>query len=349
MIHPVIPQELIEHLRALIDGANHIVITCHLSPDGDAMGSTMALNHVLRRLGKDAVVVTPDMVPHSLWFMPGIRYVVNYTRHRERAQQLINQAQLVVCLDFNALKRIDEMGEALMQCPAPRVLIDHHLNPEPLFDVAISFPEMTSTCELIFRVFMQLGWLRLIDRMTARCLYVGMMTDTGNFTYGNESAEVYEIVASLMRRNIDRNNLYKKALNTFSLSALRLQGFALYERMEVAQDKGAALIVLSKDDLSRFDYQKGDTEGLVNKPLAVDYLRVSIFLREDSDYVKVSCRSEGDLDVSEICSRYFGGGGHANAAGGEYHGSLEQAVALCRQIISELPNINENKSNQDEK
>lgn len=333
MIQPIIDEAVIDRLRSLINGAKNVVLTCHLSPDGDAIGSTLALCHVLHRLGKNAAVVTPDMVPKALNFLPFMRDVVVFTKNELRARHLVEHAHLIFCLDFNSIHRIDKLGEVVMQQRVPRVLIDHHLNPQPVFDVSISFPELSSTCELVYRVLLQLRMLNLIDRYAAQCLYTGMMTDTGNFTYSCENPELYEIQASLMRRHIDKQWLFKMAMNTFSTDSLRLQGYALSEKMEVLADQGAALITLTQDELKRFNYRKGDTEGLVNKPLAIPGVRWVAFFRQDPEYIKVSCRSQGDFSVDAICHDYFNGGGHTNAAGGEFYGTMEQAVEIFHRIV----------------
>lgn len=336
MISSIIDDRVIERLRALINGVQRIAITCHKSPDGDALGSTLALCHVLRRLGKDATVVTPDMAPKALEFIPGVRDLVVFTKHEVRARRILSEAQAIFCLDFNSLHRIDRLGEIIEPLSTTRVLIDHHLDPEDAFDLSISFPEASSTCELVFRVLMQMGLLRMMDRQAASCLYVGLLTDTGGFAYSCDNPEFYEIISSILRRRIDRVNLYNKAMNTFSADSLRLQGYAISEKMQLFPDQGAALIVLDKSDLDRFNYNRGDTETLVNKPLAIPGIYWSVFLREDADRIKVSCRSQGDFSVSDICSRYFNGGGHENAAGGEFYGTIDEAVQAFRQVLADL-------------
>jgi phosphoesterase RecJ-like protein len=336
MISSIIDDRVIERLRALINGVQRIAITCHKSPDGDALGSTLALCHVLRRLGKDTTVVTPDMAPKALEFIPGVRDLVVFTKHEVRARRILTEAQAIFCLDFNSLHRIDRLGEIIEPLSTTRVLIDHHLDPEDAFDLSISFPEASSTCELVFRVLMQMGLLRMMDRQAASCLYVGLLTDTGGFAYSCDNPEFYEILSSILRRRIDRVNLYNKAMNTFSADSLRLQGYAISEKMQLFPDQGAALIVLDKMDLDRFNYNRGDTETLVNKPLAIPGIYWSVFLREDADRIKVSCRSQGDFSVSDICSRYFNGGGHENAAGGEFYGTVDEAVQAFHQVLADL-------------
>ena len=336
MISSIIDQTTIDRLRALINGVQRIAITCHKSPDGDALGSSFALAHVLRRLGKNVVVVSPDMAPKSLEFVPGVRELVVLTKHEVRARNVLSEAQLIFCLDYNSLKRIDRLGEILEPLKTKRVLIDHHLDPDDSFDLSISFPEASSTCELVFRVLMQMGLLRFMDRFAASCLYVGMMTDTGGFAYSCDDPEFYEIMASIIRRRFDRIDLYNKAMNTFSADSLRLQGYALHEKMELYPEQGASLIVLSKEELERFNYNRGDTETLVNKPLAIPNVYWSVFMREDSDRIKVSCRSQGDFSVSDICTKYFNGGGHQNAAGGDFFGTLDEAVDRFHQVLTDL-------------
>jgi len=336
MISQIIDKKTIERLRAFINGVQRIVITCHKSPDGDALGSSLALCHVLRRLGKEAVVVTPDMAPKALEFIPGVRELIVYTKHEMRARRVLSDAQLLFCLDFNSMKRIDRLAELVEPLKVNRVLIDHHLDPDNVFDIVISHPDASSTCELVFRVLMQMGLLRLMDRHAASCLYVGLMTDTGGFAYSCDNPEFYEILASILRRRIDRIGLYNKAMNTFSADSLRLQGYAINEKMQLFPEQGAALITLSKEELERFNYNRGDTETLVNKPLAIPEVYWSVFLREDADKIKVSCRSQGDFSVSDICARYFNGGGHMNAAGGELTCTLDEAVTMFHQILTDL-------------
>ena len=339
MIRPIIDSVTIEKLRNFINGAQNVMITCHLSPDGDAIGSSLALCRVLRRLGKNVSVVTPDMVPRSLLFLPEVRDVVVFTKSELRAREIVQHADIVFCLDFNTMHRIDKVGELVLQQDAARVLIDHHLNPSDEFDLVVSFPEASSTCEILFRVFMQMRMLSFVDKMAAQCLLAGMMTDTGNFTYSCNDPELYEIQAVLMRRRVDRQWLYNVAMNTFSADSLRLQGYAISEKMRIYPEQGAALITLDAEELKRFNYRKGDTEGLVNKPLSIPEVYWSVFFRQEPEFVRVSARSQGDFSVNEICQRYFNGGGHANAAGGEFYGTMEQAVEVFEQILAQMSSV----------
>ncbi|MBQ9465390.1 MAG: bifunctional oligoribonuclease/PAP phosphatase NrnA [Muribaculaceae bacterium] len=335
MIKPIIDDKTVDKIRSLINSADNIVVTCHMSPDGDAIGSTLALTHVLRRMGKNARAVTPDMVPRVLNFLPEMRHVTVLTQDEDAAREAIKEAKLVFCLDFNTLARIDRLGDMLSLSRAPRVLIDHHLDPDKdEFSVMVSVPEASSTCELVFRLLLQMGIVNMVDRRTAQCLYTGLMTDTGNFTYSCDNPEVFEIASLLARRRIDVPYLYRMAMNTFSADSIRLQGYALCEKMQLFTDQGAALLTLTLDELKRFNYHRGDTESLVNKPLAIPEVNWVVFLREDVDRIKVSCRSKGDFSVKELCEKYYGGGGHTNAAGADFRGTLDQAVAIFYDILS---------------
>lgn len=328
--------KLTSRLLEMINAAENIVITCHTSPDGDALGSSLAMMHLLNGIGKKAHVVTPDVPPEALRFIPGVKEIVAFTRHEDFARQLFEEAQLVIGLDFNALKRLDRLAPLMQDAKAPKALIDHHLDPEQLAEVVISHPEQSSTCLLLFRVICQMGWAELIDKKVAACLYTGMMTDTGNFTYNDSDPEIYLVISHLMECGIDKDKLYRLAFNTKSENQLKLNAYAIAEKLEVLPEHGAALITLDNDELKRFDYKKGDTEGLVNQPLAIPGVGYSVFLREGDEYVKVSARSIGDIPVDKLCSDYFNGGGHKNAAGGEFYGTLAEAVKVFHTAIKDF-------------
>ena len=336
MIKRVINEEQTKKLKQLIADAKNIVITCHMSPDGDAVGSSLGLMHVLRTMGKYTSVVTPDMVPVSLNFLPGVKSIVVYTRQELLAKQLVKEADLIICLDFNALYRIDRFAPVIGQAKATKVMIDHHLDPENFTDLCISYPHMSSTCELLYNAIVLTGMKRFLKYNSATCIYTGMMTDTGNFTYNSNNSDLYIIIAELLKYGIDKDYIYNTAMNTFSADRLRLMGYAMSEKMEVFPEVGGAIIELTREELYRFNYQKGDTESLVNKPLSIPGIYWSIFLREDADYIKVSARSTGDFAVNGYCEQYFSGGGHKNAAGGEFIGTIEDARKQVLQIVEDL-------------
>lgn len=323
-------------LRDYLTRYNNIVITCHLSPDGDAMGSALGLMHMLETLGKTVHVVTPDMIPRTLMFLPGAREALVYTMHEETVKNVIDRSNLIICLDFNALSRIDKLAGSIRDAKAKKIMIDHHLAPEQFCDLTISYPEMSSTCELVFRAIMGMGFLRQINKKAAECLYTGIITDTGNFAYNSNRPDLYCIVAELLTCGINKDRIYNLAMNTSSADRLKLIGYALSEKLEVCPEARAALITLDRKELEDHSYKRGDTESLVNMPLQIPDVQWSIFMREDAEYIKVSARSQGDFAVNTICEQYFNGGGHKNAAGGEFYGTLEEAVSIYHKIVAEV-------------
>lgn len=319
----------LRRFRKLIDGARRIVLVCHVRPDGDAIGSTSGFCHLLRSLGKEAVVITPDMAPRSLGFLPDSKEIVAYTRYPDFAQRLLEESDLILCCDFNRLSRLDSLEPFVATAKAPKVLIDHHQDPGDFAEVRFSFPEMSSTCELVFRLICALGLYPELDLDAATCLTTGLITDTRNFSVNCSDPEVYTILIKLLEKGVDKPRIVREALELRSLDSLRLQVYALDHKMEILDSHRAAVITISKEELERFHYQRGDTEGLVNIPLSVEGICSSFFLREDDDCIKVSARSVGNFPVSKVCADLFNGGGHIQASGGEFHGSLEE----CREIL----------------
>ena len=339
----------LSELRHLIDGAQSIIVTCHRSPDGDALGSSLALSRYLKSLGKEVTIVIPDAYPDFLMWLPGTQEIVRYDKHPERASMLIRISDLIFCLDYNGIDRVgDDMMKPLATAAAPKVLIDHHLNPTVDSRVTFSFPDMSSTSEAVFHIIDALGGYDGIDSQTATCIYCGMMTDTGAFTYNSASPEVYNVIARLLAKGINKDRIYNLAMNTSSADRLRLLGYALSEKMQVFPESHAALITLTKEELDRFNYKKGDTESLVNMPLQIPEVQWSIFLRDDETYIKVSARSQGEFAVNTICEQHFNGGGHKNAAGGEFIGSMSDAVAVFMSLLPQYADPNVNNNNKTE-
>lgn len=324
----------LDKLEKLVDESTKIAVTCHVKPDGDAVGSTLALSLMLRKLGKEAVVVTPDVAPLYLRFLPGFKDIVAYSVDTAYAEEILGNADLIFCLDFNAAYRVDRMEKALRGASAPKVMIDHHLDPEAFTDLTVSEPSASSTCFLLFKVFCQLGWFRLIDKEIATCIAAGMMTDTGNFSYNANDPQAYEAMARLLECGIDKVAVWER-LNVKSENQLRLTGFTLAEKLEIFHGGAAAVMQLTKEDLDRFDYRKGDLEGLVNVPLQIPTVQVSVLMHQEPAFVKVSMRSVGTFPVNKICETYFSGGGHLNAAGGEYAGSMESARELLEKALTD--------------
>ena len=336
MIPKILTKTEADAISRCIDEAKRIVIVCHVAPDGDAIGSSLALWHTLTDLGKDAYVIVPDAYPASMRFLKGCKEILVYTRYTEFAQRLMASADLIFCLDFNEPKRVEKLAEPLMAAEGRRVLIDHHLNPADFCRVAMSYPEMSSTSEMVFRFICRMGFFSLMDKNAATCIYTGMMTDTGAFTFNSNKPEIYTIISELIKKGIDKDWIYRQVNQVHTESRLRMMGYVLYEKMKLYPEQRTALITLSQDELNRFHHRPGDTEGFVNLPLSIKDIDFSAFIREDRDYIKISLRSVGEFPCNQFATTYFNGGGHKNASGGEFHGTMDEAVALFERVLQEL-------------
>ena len=335
MLSKVISQANIDHVEKWFERADKIVIVSHVSPDGDAIGSSLGLWHFLNSQDKTVHVIVPNAFPDFLKWMPGAKEVIQYNRYKEFADKLIMEADVICCLDFNVLSRIDEMEEIVRVSPGRKMMVDHHLYPGDFARIVISHPQISSTSELVFRLICQLGNFSDITKEAAECIYTGMMTDTGGFTYNSNDREIYLIIGELLSKGIDKDEIYRNVFNTHSEGRLRLMGYVLYAKMQVFPLFNSALITLSREEQQKFQYKKGDTEGFVNMPLSMKDICFSVFLREDTekDMIKVSLRSVGTFPCNQVAAEFFNGGGHLNASGGEFYGPMEEAVALFKQAL----------------
>lgn len=338
MLSKVIAQSNVDHVEKWFEKADKIVIVSHVSPDGDAIGSSLGLYHFLSSQDKTVHVIVPNAFPDFLRWMPGAKDIIQYNRYKEFADKLIQEADVICCLDFNVLSRIDEMEEAVRTSPARKMLVDHHLCPGDFARIVISHPDISSTAELVFRLICQLGNFSDISKEGAECIYTGMMTDTGGFIYNSNNREIYLIIGELLSKGIDKDEIYRNVYNNNSEGRLRLQGYVLYEKMQLYPQFKSALISLSREEQKRFQYAKGDTEGLVNIPLSIKDICFSAFLREDTekDMIKISLRSVGTFPCNQVATKYFNGGGHLNASGGEFYGTLDEAIELFKRALIEF-------------
>lgn len=323
-------------LRSLIHHANNIVLCCHVSPDGDAIGSVLGMAEVLKCMGKEPVMVVPDQFPDYLQWLPNTEKIVRYDKRCDYVDMVLKIADLVICLDFNDLSRTDDMATALEACTAPRVLIDHHLNPSIACQVCVSHPNMSSASELVFRVAWQLGLFEQLGRHFATAIYCGMMTDTGGFTFNSNSPETFYIISQLLTKHINKDKIYRNVYHNYSESRLRLVGHVLCNRLVVDAERHAAYYTLTREDQKNFHFIKGDAEGIVNMPLQIKGLRLSISLREDTEkpnLVMVSLRSVDDFPCNLMAADFFNGGGHLNASGGKLHCTMEEAVKVVERAF----------------
>jgi phosphoesterase RecJ-like protein len=324
----------------LISDANTVLVVCHKSPDGDAIGSSLAWAEYMRLRGKDVTVIVPDQYPDFLLWLPNTEKIVRYDKHREKCDMLFKIADLVFCLDFNTPSRVDEMSEVLVNSPAKKILIDHHLKPDVPAALIVSHSDASSTCELVFRIVYQMGAFPQLDKAFAAPVYCGMMTDTGGFTYNSSNPELYFIIGELLTKHIDKDRIYRNVFHNYSENRIRLMGYVLYEKLVYMPEYHAAYYSLTRNELKRFNYIKGDTEGLVNMPQQIKGLKLSISLREDTEkpVVWVSLRSVDDFPCNLMAEEFFNGGGHLNASGGKIEGTIEEAIEITKKAISAYEN-----------
>ena len=337
-----------ESIYRLVAEATKVVITTHMSPDGDAMGSALAMYHWLHARRTDwqsLTVVLPTAAPDFLMWLPDADKCLVHDRQREEAEKRVAEADLIICTDFNEPKRVGALAPALLNATCKKVLIDHHLHPSDFADVIVSVPEAPATCQLVYELITAEENTPSLCRegrggsSIPTCIYTGLMTDTGNFSYNSRNPELYRIVARLIEWGVDKDAIYNNVFNQYSVDRMRLVGYCLNQKMRVFPEHHMALIYLNRKELYKYNFQSGDAEGIVNMPLQSKDIYYSCFMREDKatpeeqavhngckTKIKISLRSLGDRPVNILAAELFGGGGHANASGGEYYGTLSSAV-----------------------
>lgn len=332
----------LSQLRSYIAAAADIVVIAHVNPDGDAIGSILAWANYLTVEGKGVRVIVPDKYPDFLNWLPNTDKILRHDKHPEETELLIASADLIFCLDLNTLSRTEELAEHIAKAKGAKVIIDHHLNPDVPCNLTISDSSMSSTCEIIFRLVWQLGAFDTLGAHFAVPCYCGMMTDTGGFTFNSSRPEIFFIISQLLTKGIDKDRIYRNVFNVASESKMRLWGYVLYEKMQYDSARHASYYTLTRDDLQRFHYIKGDAEGLVNMPLQIKGTRLSISLREDTDrenLIWVSLRSVDDFPCNRMAAEFFNGGGHLNASGGRLNCSIEEAVGITKRAIEKYENL----------
>ncbi len=322
-----------KELSIQLKASANILIVCHVNPDGDAIGSQLALYHYLRSTGKNIEMISPNYLQEFLKWMKGVDEIKIFIKDRNGCKGVIDRSDLIIMLDFNQTSRLGEMEELVAASKAVKVIIDHHLNSADFSDLLISDPSKCSTSELIHLLITSLNKGPFRDTAYAESIYVGIVTDTGNFDHGSYSGDTFRIIADLLDAGIDKDRIFNLVFNNFSANRMRLQGFALNERMVILEESGAAYIALTKEDLGKYNYKKGDTEGFVNLPLSIKGVNFSAFFVEKEGFVKLSFRSKGSFSVSEFAEKYFGGGGHRNASGGDHFDTLENTLVYFLKAV----------------
>jgi len=327
-------------LKKKLASKQKIVITTHYKPDGDAMGSSLALYHWLTKHGHQVKLIVPSDYPSFLFWMPGQNEVIIYTSHREIADQYIKQADIIFCLDFNHLSRIHDMGAVVRESKALKVMIDHHLSPEGFDDIRHWDYKAAATAQLVYDFIVnQMDDRAGISEEIATSLYTGIMTDTGSFRFSSTTAEVHLIVADLITLGAQNWKIHEYIFNSSTENRLKFLGFCLLNRLEVIPEYNTAIFAITSADLKQFHVTTGDTEGLVNYALSVSGIRLAALIIDRTERVKLSLRSIGDIPCNEICSRFFDGGGHKNASGGHAKGPLSEVVQTFKAVLPEYKNL----------
>lgn len=323
----------VEKVKSLLTSGKKIVITTHSNPDGDAMGSSLALRHYLKRKGCNPTVIVPTDYPDFLAWMPGDNDVIIYQKKVSQSNQIIADAELIFCLDFNALSRTGDMEKPLQSAKAIKIVIDHHIAPDSFPVFLFSDITLSSTSEMIYDFIVAAGDKDFIDADISACLYSGILTDTGGFQFPITSPKVHRITAELIERGASNSGIYEKIFNTFTESRLRLFGYCLVEKMKLFKELKTGLITLNREELKRFNVTTGDTEGLVNFPLKMGDINFAALIIDRTERIKLSFRSKGSFDVNAFARAYFNGGGHKNAAGGQSMEALEAVVKKFEEAI----------------
>lgn len=328
-----------QDIQKALDEAKKIVITSHRSPDGDSIGSSLGLYRYLVSEGKNVVICHPDPCPQFIEWMKDGDEILDFESNEAKVTEELNSADLIFSLDYNGANRLgNEMGEVFAQTSAKKIMIDHHLDPEAIFDISVSQPAVCSTSELIIELILQLSKKNEIAPRIGTPLYLGVVTDTGSFRFSSVSSRTHELISILLASGVKQAEIHERTFDNNRLDKLQLRGFAIAEKLEILSDLRVAIISLTLEELARFNYVKGDTEGLVNVALSIEGVDVAIFVAESEEKIKFSFRSIGDIAVNELAGEYFQGGGHKNASGGMYIGTMDEALSRLKEALPKFLN-----------
>jgi phosphoesterase RecJ-like protein len=332
------PENELEGLRLSLSQPHKIVITTHHKPDGDAMGSSLGLYHYLSGKGHRVSLVIPNDFPDFLQWMPGTEAVIDYEKAPSIALEEIESAEMIFCLDFNSISRLEKFGPVIGNAKADKVLIDHHLDPENIFKHSFSYTESCATSELIYEFIVAMGDKHLINKSIAECLYTGIMTDTASFRFASMLSDTHRIIAELMDAGAENHQIHEAVYDNSSEERLRFLGYCLGEKLKVLPEYHTAFISISKEELSKFKNKTGDTEGIVNYGLGIKGISFAAFFAERQGIIKISFRSKNNFSAKDFANKHFEGGGHKNAAGGKSSLSLEDTI---KKFIALLPEYKE--------
>ncbi len=323
-------------LEHYIKGAKSLVLCTHANPDGDTLGSCLGLFHFFKSIGINCNIISPDPSPSFLNWMPAYDQVYIYQSQKKEADDLLQKADVIFHVDYNAFHRTgDEMSKALSQVKqANHIIIDHHPNPDQVFKAYVSDTSACSTAQLAFQLTQKMSNNSLLSLDAATCFYVGLITDTGSFSYGMADEKPYLIGAELVRAGIDDKWIHEKIYSNNTQNRLKLMGYALSEKLIVIKEQHWAYISLTKEELDKYNYQAGDTEGLVNYALSIEGVKAAVLLTHKKDKIRLSFRSKAQFAINGIASKNFDGGGHLNAAGGNSLLSMDETIIKLKQVMS---------------
>jgi phosphoesterase RecJ-like protein len=328
-----ISKKSINKIEEHLSGDPVILLLTHTNPDGDAIGSILAMYHYLVMRGFKTYAVTPNNFPDFLKWLPGNDEIIKFSQEKERVQEIMNQAEMIFNLDFNEPERLGNLGDILVKADALKVLIDHHPQPKPFCDVVIHDTSVSSTAELIYYMLSEMSISPFLNKEIAESLFVGIMTDTGCFSFNSSKSRTYTATAKLLEAGIDKDEIFENVYNNFSADRMRLAGYALNEKMVIIPELHTAYISLTMKEMKKYNYSLGDTEGFVNLPLSVKGIRFSALFLEKPDRVKISFRSKGSFPANLFSKNHFNGGGHHNAAGGESFQSLDETLHEFETVL----------------
>ncbi|MDC0231136.1 DHH family phosphoesterase [Aureispira] len=320
-------------LKNLLKSPKRIVITAHSNPDGDAIGSTLALFHYLQKAGHSITMIMPTEIPKFLNWMKGFDKILVFENTKTFSKKIINEAEVLFSLDYNALSRVEGISSLIRKSKAYKVMIDHHIAPEDFCDAVLSDTSASSTCQLIYEFIEMMGDTKSMDKDILNSIYVGILTDTGGFRYAT-SARLFRIVANILEKGIDNNKLCDLVFNSYTVNSFNLLAHCISNCLEIMEDCNTGIIALSQSDHRKFKIQRGDLEGVVNFILKIQKIRCAVLITERRDIVKLSMRSKGDFSVQEVCAKYFNGGGHKNASGGALKKPYKKVIKLFKDVIS---------------
>ena len=325
----------ISELKLILQKRKNIIITVHRSPDADALGSALALKDILIQLNHDVSIISPDSYASFLNWMTNDD-VILFCDNEDKSRQLILDSDVIFLMDFNSLDRLSDLSSLVKTSTSKKIMIDHHQDPDiNCADIIISSPHMSSTCELLYNVINNLGFIKLVNKKVAEYLYTGIMTDTGSFKFSSTTSDTHLIISNLIKHEIDNSEIHSKIYDNYSEDKMNLLGHCISERMLIFQNYKSAIIYLKKEDLNKFNFKKGDTEGVVNYALAVSNIIFGVLIVEKDDgLVKMSFRSKGNFKVNKIAKKYFNGGGHVNASGGISNYGIDETIKKLKDIFA---------------